>query len=132
MGCPILGWDAIIPSWDGMYGISHLGMEIILPILGWDGKMGYPILGWADILNAFFFSFFAVVNPVPSSFFLCMGCPILGWDARIPSWDGMYGISHLGMEIILPILGWDEKMGYLILGWDGILNAFFFLFFCGC
>ena len=104
---PILGWDAIIPSWDGMYGISHLGMEIILPILGWDGKMGYPILGWDGILNAFFCFVFAVVNPVPSSFFLGMGCPILGWDARIPSWDGMYGISHPGMGCNNPILGWD-------------------------
>jgi hypothetical protein len=105
MAYPILGWDATIPSWDEMYGISHLGMEIILPILGWDGKIGYPILGWDGILNAFFF--FAVVNPVLSSFFLGMGCPILGWDARIPSWNGMYGISHPGRGCNNPILGWD-------------------------
>ena len=107
----------------------------------------------------FCFCFFAVVNPVLSSFFLGMGCPILGcdvwnvpswdgmqeshpgmgcmaypilgWDAIIPSWDGMYGISHLGMEIILPILGWDGKMGYPILGWDvPSMNGFFFLGGC--
>jgi hypothetical protein len=65
MGYPILGWDAIIPSWDGMYGMSHPGMGCKYSHPGM-GCMGYPILGW-DVNN-----------------------PILGWDVwDIPSWDRM-------------------------------------------
>ena len=64
MGYPILGWDAIIPSCDGMYGMSHPGRGSNNPILGWD--VNNPILGW-DVNN-----------------------PILGWDVwNVPSWDGM-------------------------------------------
>ena len=49
-----------------------LGWDANNPILGWD--VNNPILGW-DVNN-----------------------PILGWDVwDIPSWDGMYGISHPGM-----------------------------------
>ena len=68
----------------------------------------------------FFFCFFAVVNPVLSSFFLGMGCPILGWDVKnpilgwdvwnIPSWDGMQE-SHPGMGCMeYPIPGWDARI----------------------
>jgi hypothetical protein len=65
MEYPILGWDARIPSWDGMYGMSHPGMGCMgCPILGWD--VNNPILGW-EVNN-----------------------PILGWDVwDVPSWDGM-------------------------------------------
>jgi hypothetical protein len=40
----------------------------------------------------------------------CMGCPILGWDAIIPSWDGMYGISHPRMGC--PMYEWDFFLGW--------------------
>jgi hypothetical protein len=122
MGYPILGWDVNnptlgwdvwdIPSWDGN-NIAHPGM-------GWEDGISHPRMGWN--FECIFFFFLRLLILSPPHFCLV-------WD--VPSWDGMYGISHLGMEIILPILGWDGKMGYLILGWDGILNAFFF-FFCGC
>ena len=69
MGCmayPILGWDARIPSWDVMYGMSHPGMGCKNPILGWDV---WNIPSWDGMQES---------HPGMG----CMGCPILGWDVK--------------------------------------------------
>jgi hypothetical protein len=62
MEYPILGWDARIPSWDGMYGMSHPGM----------GCMGCPILGWDAIIPSWD-GMYGISHPR-------MGCPMCEWD----------------------------------------------------